>query len=99
MERAYERQPMDSIIPIIVLLVLGVPAALAVWLIVRAVSAGNRIAELTNRLTDLELEVIRLRRHKESPQSASRRPPLLLRSSQPLPLGWHRAVHGDCQLR
>jgi len=74
MERAYERQPMDSIIPIIVLLVLGVPAALAVWLIVRAVSAGNRIAELTNRLSDLELEVIRLRRQQESPQPAAAKP-------------------------
>jgi len=50
----------------IVLLILGVPVALAVWLIVRAIRAGRRIEELSQKLGELEIEVIRLKREKES---------------------------------
>ena len=46
---------------LIVILVIGIPLALAVWLIVRAVKARRRIEELTRRLEDLELDVIRLK--------------------------------------
>jgi uncharacterized membrane protein len=56
---------MDQLIPIVVLVVFGVPIALAVWLIVRAVQARGRIEELSLRLSELELEIIRLKR--ESP--------------------------------
>ncbi len=53
-------------IPIVIVLVLGVPIALAVWLIVRAVSAKHRIEELSQRFHILETEIIRLKRDKES---------------------------------
>ena len=57
---------MEMMIPIVVLVVLGVPIALAVWLIVRAVQARGRIEELSFRLSELEAEVIRLKREQES---------------------------------
>jgi uncharacterized membrane protein len=53
---------MDLLIPIVVLVVFGIPIALAVWLIVRAVQARGRIEELSFRLSELEAEVIRLKR-------------------------------------
>ena len=52
-------------IPVIILVVLGVPAALAIWLIVRAVQVRGRIEELSFRLSELEAEVIRLKRDRE----------------------------------
>ena len=65
---------MDSMISLVVLAVLGIPTALAVWLIVRAVSARNQLEEFSGRLNDLELEVIRLKREKESPKPAEPTP-------------------------
>ena len=50
----------------IVVLILGVPIALAVWLIVRAVSAKKHIEELSQRFQILETEIIRLKRDKEA---------------------------------
>ena len=50
-----------EMIPVIVLVILGVPIALAVWLIARAVQARRRIEELTFRFSELEAEVIRLK--------------------------------------
>ena len=55
-----------EMIPVIILVVLGVPAALAIWLIVRAVQARGRIEELSFRLSELETEIIRLKRDRES---------------------------------
>ena len=52
--------------PVVVLVVLGVPIALAVWLIVRAVQAKGHIEELSLRLSELEAEVIRLKRDQAS---------------------------------
>jgi len=63
--RNYHAQPKALFMEpwfLIVLLVIGIPLALAIWLIVRAVNARNRIEELSQRLGDLELEVIRLKR-------------------------------------
>ncbi|MDD5141314.1 MAG: DUF2339 domain-containing protein [Verrucomicrobiales bacterium] len=55
----------------VVFLIVGAPIALAVWLIVRAVSARNRIEELSERLYTLEADIFRLKRDKESaPKSA-----------------------------
>ncbi|HEV2436982.1 MAG TPA: DUF2339 domain-containing protein [Verrucomicrobiae bacterium] len=51
---------MEPTIALIVLVFLGIPIALAVWLIVRAVSAQNRIDELSRRLRMLESELFRL---------------------------------------
>lgn len=52
----------------IVLLILGVPLALTVWLVVRAVSAKHHIEELSHRLVELESAIIGLKRDKESPR-------------------------------
>ena len=46
---------MEPVIALVVLVVFGIPLALAVWLIVRAVSAKNRIEELSRRLGALEI--------------------------------------------
>jgi uncharacterized membrane protein len=51
---------------VFVALVLGVPIALAIWLIVRAVAARNRIEELSRRLGALESEVFHLRKERET---------------------------------
>jgi len=59
---------MEPGIALVVLAVFGIPIALAIWLIVRAVSAKNRIEELSYRLGELESEIIRLKREKESPK-------------------------------
>ncbi|MGA9725719.1 MAG: DUF2339 domain-containing protein, partial [Candidatus Binatus sp.] len=53
---------------LIVLLVFGIPIALTIWLIVRAVRAQNRIEELFHRLIALESEVARLKIEKELPK-------------------------------
>ena len=50
----------------VIFLILGVPIALTVWLIVRAVNAKSRIEELARRLAGLESEIFRLKRDKES---------------------------------
>jgi len=47
---------------LIVLLIVGAPIALAIWLIVRAISAQNRIAELTQRTDDLQSQILQLSR-------------------------------------
>jgi hypothetical protein len=63
-----------EMIPVVVLAVLGVPIALAIWLIVRAVQARGRIEELSFRLSELESEVIRLKRERESAKPAEPAP-------------------------
>jgi hypothetical protein len=50
----------------IVFLILGVPIALAVWLIVRAINTNNRIEELSQRFHMLEAEVFRLKQGEDS---------------------------------
>jgi hypothetical protein len=57
-----------------VLVILGIPVALAVWLIVRAVNAKNRIEELSDRLVVLESEIIHLKRENEPPKPAAPAP-------------------------
>jgi type II secretory pathway pseudopilin PulG len=59
---------MEPGIALVVLVILGIPIALAIWLIVRAVSSRNRIEELSHRLGKLESEIFRLKREKESPK-------------------------------
>jgi hypothetical protein len=65
---------MEQLIPIVVLVVFGVPIALAVWLIVRAVQAKGRIEELAFRLSELESEVIRLKREPAKPSEPAPKP-------------------------
>jgi len=74
----------------IVVLILGVPIALAVWLIVRAVIAKNRIEELSQRFRILEAEIIRLKRDKESalksePAPAPKPQPNIIKSAPVAP--------------
>src|ERR1039457_1497060 len=57
-------------LPFIILLVLGVPLALAIWLVVRAVSAKNRIEELARRVDDLQIQVLRLTSQTPPPAAA-----------------------------
>jgi type II secretory pathway pseudopilin PulG len=70
-----------QMIPVVVLVVLGVPIALAIWLIVRAVQARGRIEELSFRLSELEAEVILLKREGESAKPAEPAP-----KSMPMPV-------------
>jgi len=67
---------MAPLIPIIVLVVFGVPIAVAIWLIVRAVNAGNTIEELSHRLRKVEFELSQLNQAKvkESPRPAAATP-------------------------
>ena len=50
---------------LVIVLILGVPILVGVWLIVRAVKSGQRIEELARRVGELELEFFRLK--KEPP--------------------------------
>lgn len=52
-------------IVLIIFLILGVPLAVAIWLIVRAVQAKRLIGELWRRLDFLEREVLRLKKERE----------------------------------
>jgi uncharacterized membrane protein len=63
-----------EMIPVIVLVVLGVPIALAVWLIVRTVQARGRIEELSFRLSELKAEVIRLKQESTKPSEPGAKP-------------------------
>jgi type II secretory pathway pseudopilin PulG len=63
-----------EMMPVIVLAVIGVPIVLAVWLIVRAVQARERIEELSLRLGELEAEVILLKQDGESTKLAEPAP-------------------------
>ncbi len=74
---------------LIVVLILGVPIALAVWLIVRAVSDKNRIEELSRRFHLLEAEIIRLKRDKEAAPKSEPAPapaPMVVATSPVYPL-------------
>jgi uncharacterized membrane protein len=65
---------MESGIVLVVLLVLGVPTALAIWLVARALGASNSIEELSRRLQSLESEISRLKREKEAAKPEATRP-------------------------
>lgn len=58
---------MEGGIVLIILLVLGVPIVVAIWLIARAVQAGNRLDEISQRLRSLELELSQLKKERQPP--------------------------------
>jgi uncharacterized membrane protein len=58
----------------IVFLILGIPIALAVWLVVRAIHARNRIEEISQKLYTLETEIFRLKQGKDSAPKAETAP-------------------------
>jgi uncharacterized membrane protein len=62
---------MEGGIVLIILLVIGVPLVVAIWLITRAIQAGNEISELSRRLGTMEVELSRLKEHRQ-PESAYR---------------------------
>lgn len=51
---------------LVVVLILGVPILVGIWLIVRAVKSGQRIEELSRRVGELELELFRLKPERPS---------------------------------
>ena len=65
---------MEPGIVLVVLVILGIPIALTIWLIVRANSARNGIEELSQRLGQLESEISRLKRERESPKPVAPAP-------------------------
>jgi hypothetical protein len=73
---------MEPVIALVVLVVFGIPLALAVWLIVRAISAKNRIDELFQRLGVLESELFRLQQSHEREMAT---PAEAAPASQPAP--------------
>lgn len=75
---------MDSIV-IVVLVVIVLPIALAIWLIVRAIRAGNQIDELTRRLLSLESEVRRSRHEQPAPLARPVAPPVAAAAETPKP--------------
>jgi uncharacterized membrane protein len=77
----------------VVLLVLGVPITLGIWLVVRAVQSGRRIDELSLRIGALERDLFRLKTERTSvpasqptPEAeAVTPPPMSAETFQPLP--------------
>jgi hypothetical protein len=49
---------------LVIVLILGVPILVGIWLIVRAVKSGQRIEELARRVGELELELFRLKKER-----------------------------------
>jgi uncharacterized membrane protein len=65
---------MEPIVALIVLVVLGAPIALAIWLIVKNVRTGEQINELSRRVDGLEMESLRLRQRQEHEPAKSPQP-------------------------
>ncbi len=51
---------------LVIVLMLGVPIAVGVWLIVRVVQSGHRIEELARRVGELERELFRFKQERSS---------------------------------
>src|SRR5215469_6132996 len=51
---------MDQIV-VVILLILGVPFFVGIWLIVRAITSRNQIEELTRRIDELHRELAKLK--------------------------------------
>jgi len=64
---------MEGLVVLLVLLLLGVPLALAIWLITRAIQASRRIEEVSARVARLERELGELK--KESQPAPEQRAP------------------------
>lgn len=65
---------MEGGIGLLILLILGVPILVAIWLISRAIQASNRIEELSQRLRSLEAELLRLKKEREAAPAAEYHP-------------------------
>lgn len=69
---------------LIACLVIGLPLVVGIWLIVRAISAGNRIEELSRRVEDLQIQVIRLTSQKPAAPPETKTPALAKASAETL---------------
>ena len=77
---------MDGLIPLLVLLLLGVPIGITIWLIARALQSRRELEDLSRRLGELELEVHRLKQEpKSSPAAREETPAAPLARSEPAP--------------
>jgi uncharacterized membrane protein len=83
---------MEPLIVLVVLVVLGIPLVVAVWLIVRAVSARARIEELSRRLGAVEVGLIQLKRGREAVKPAETAPAPQREIAAPLPVEPPRPV-------
>jgi uncharacterized membrane protein len=70
---------------LLVLVILGVPIAIAIWLIVRTTDARNRIGELSRKVDWLELELLRLKRNPPAAPAETKTPVAAVPSPQPQP--------------
>lgn len=86
---------MEGLVVLLVLLILVLPLGVGIWLIARAVSARQRIDELSRRVGELELELHQLKRdtqavttpaptEKPAPAPAAPIPPFTVAPVQPL---------------
>ncbi len=57
---------MEGIVVLLVLMILALPLGVGIWLIVRAVSARQRLDELSRRVGELELEL-----HRRQPEASA----------------------------
>ena len=78
----------------LVLVIFGIPIALAVWLVTRTTSSQNRIEELSYRLAVLESEISRLKQEKESPKPVEppSAPPAQPKTVTPAPITPQRPI-------
>lgn len=76
---------MEGGIALILLLILGVPILVAIWLISRVIQAGTRIEELSQRLRSLEVELLRLKKEREAAPAAEHRPVTATEAQQAKP--------------
>src|SRR3954471_18515862 len=74
---------MEGGIVLIILLVLGVPLALAIWLIIRVVQARGEIQELSGRLRSIEAELLRQKKAREPAPAAEAPEPEPIKPIEP----------------
>ena len=71
---------------LLVLIILGLPIVLAIWLIVRVADARNRIGGLSQKVDWLELELLRMKRNPPAATAETKMPVVAVpSSSQPQP--------------
>jgi len=76
----------EGTIAIVVLLIIGLPLAVGIWLIARAISARDRIEDLSRRVDNLQLELRRLKLAGTTPpppQTAGEKPAPFAAASLP----------------
>lgn len=57
---------MEGLVVLLILLILGLPIGIGIWLIARAVNSGHRLDTLSQRLHELEMEFVHLKREVET---------------------------------